>query len=138
MKKYFIIAILSGFILFFCTCVQNDVKNIKDLTENMIDIKAYQENLGDHIREDRLGDAVWLLEGMDSILVLMGQKFKEHRKLHKGFSYYYKDDLRKPIQTIRQAIKKNDTAKAHKAYKIMVRKCNGCHIDHDIEKTVRE
>lgn len=138
MMKYFIVALLFCFLTFLISCEQEEIKNMKDLNENMLDIRIYQENLGDQIKEGQLEDAVWLLEGMDSILVLMGQKFKEHRKLQKGFSYYYKDDLKKPIQTIRQAIRKNDTAMANKAYKLMVRKCNGCHIDHDIEKTVRE
>jgi hypothetical protein len=138
MKKQCIVGVLFCIFLLAHSCMQSEVKNIKDLDENMMDIRIYQENLGDHIKEGQLEDAVWLLEGMDSILVLLGQKFKEHRKLENGFSYYYKNDLNKPIQTIRKAIRKNDTAMAHKAYKLMIRKCNGCHIDHDIDKTVRE
>lgn len=111
---------------------------MKDLSDNMLDVRIYQENLGDEIMEGRLPDAVWLLEGMDSILVLLGKKFTEHRKLRRGFSYYYKKELQEPINTIRKAIRKSDTASAIKGYKLMVKNCNNCHIDLDIDKTVRE
>jgi hypothetical protein len=41
---------------------------IKDLDENMMDLRIYQENLGDLIKEGKLTDAAWLANGMDSLL----------------------------------------------------------------------
>ena len=110
---------------------------IKDLDENMLDLKIYQENLGDELSAGRLQDAVWLLEGMDSILIEVGRKFREHRKLKDRFSYFYNDRMKKPVKLIREGIRRNDTAKAMKGYRLLVRNCNNCHIDHDIDKTVR-
>lgn len=116
-----------------------DVKNYKDLNFNMMDIRIYQENLGDEIKAGRLDDAVWLLEGMDSILLLLGDKFPEHRKLRQdGFSYYYKKEMKEPVGMMRQAIRKQDTALALKGYKLLVKNCNSCHIDLEIDKKVWE
>ena len=116
-----------------------DVKNYKDLNFNMMDIRIYQENLGDEIKAGRLDDAVWLLEGMDSILLLLGDKFPKHRKLRQdGFSYYYKKEMKEPVGMMRQAIRKQDTALALKGYKLLVKNCNSCHIDLEIDKKVWE
>lgn len=103
-----------------------------------MDVRIYQENLGDEIRKGRLEDAVWLLEGMDSILLLLGNRFKEHRKLEDGFSYYYRKEMKEPVIIMRRAISTNDTAAARKGYRLLVKNCNSCHINLDIDKTVRE
>ena len=116
-----------------------DVKNYKDLNFNMMDIRIYQENLGEQIKAGKLEDAVWLLEGMDSILLLLGEKFPEHRKLRQdGFSYYYKKEMKEPVGMMRQAIRKQDTALALKGYKLLVKNCNSCHTDLEIDKKVWE
>jgi hypothetical protein len=119
-------------------CYQSPVKNMKDLDDNMMDVRIYQENLGDEIRAGTLNDAEWLLEGMDSILLLLGEKFTEHRKLTRGFAYYYKRELKKPINMIRLSIRENDTSMAMKGYKLLIKNCNSCHMDHEIDKTVKE
>lgn len=124
-------------LIFTTSCRDERPLTIKDLDENMIDLKAYQENLGDELKAGRLEDAVWLLEGMDSVLVEVGRKFREHRKLKDRFSYFYNDRMKKPVKLIREGIKRNDTARAMKGYRLLVRNCNNCHIDHDIDKTVR-
>ena len=117
----------------------SDVKNYKDLNFNMMDIRIYQENLGDQIKAGNLEDAVWLLEGMDSILLLLGDKFPEHRKLRQdGFSYYYKKEMQQPIGMMKRSIRKQDTALALKGYKLLVKNCNSCHIDLEIDKKVWE
>lgn len=117
----------------------SEVKNYKDLNFNMMDIRIYQENLGDQIKGGKLEDAVWLLEGMDSILLLLGDKFPEHRKLRdEGFSYYYKKEMQQPIRMMKQSIRKQDTALALKGYKLLVKNCNSCHIDLEIDKKVWE
>ena len=94
-----IYAILSVFFLFaFLTCSikeNMEVKNIKDLDENMLDIKMYHELLGDELRAGDLADANWFLTGMDSVLRIVSDKYDSHRKLNKPF----KDSYEKQPQT---------------------------------------
>jgi hypothetical protein len=138
MRSPILITVMIMSVLVLVTSCRNERPlTIKDLDENMLDLKIYQENLGDELSAGRLQDAVWLLEGMDSILIEVGRKFREHRKLKDRFSYFYNDRMKKPVKLIRQGIKRNDTAKAMKGYRLLVRNCNNCHIDHDIDKTVR-
>ncbi|MBL7741090.1 MAG: hypothetical protein JNK14_17845 [Chitinophagaceae bacterium] len=115
----------------------HDHTTIKDLDEAMIDMKIYQENLGDMIKSGRLNDAVWLLEGADSVLQVMSNTFREHRKLSEPFSYFYHEKLKEPLNGIRKAIRNSDTGAALQHYRLLVRRCNNCHTDHDIDKQVR-
>lgn len=117
-------------------CAEKTVDNIKDMEQNMMDLKLYQENMGDLIKAHKLQDASWLLEGTDSILQVLSIKFQEHRRLDRPFSYFYKKKMKEPLNDIREAIKANDTAKALKSYRVLVNHCNGCHIDHDVDKEV--
>lgn len=119
------------------SCRDEEVKNIKDLEENMMDLRIYQENLGDHIKQKRLEDADWLLEGMDSILLILNRRFPEHRKLSRSFSHFYNKEMKEPISGIREAIHNNDTAAALSGYRLLIKNCNSCHIDNDIDKTVK-
>jgi hypothetical protein len=135
MVSFLFISILC--LLFFTGCRQERPLTIKDLDETMIDLRAYQENLGDELKAGRLQDAVWLLEGMDSVLGELNRKFREHRKLPEAFSYFYKSRMKEPVQLIRKGIDRNDTARAMKGYRLLVKNCNNCHIDHDINKTVK-
>jgi hypothetical protein len=125
--------------LFYLTCSQPEaVVNMKDLNYNMMDVRIYQENLGDRIRKGKFEDAAWLLQGMDSILQFMGKLYPEHRLLEEKFSWYYKKEMRKPIRDMRKAIRRNDTAAAHAGYKLLVKNCNSCHKNLDIDKKVKE
>jgi hypothetical protein len=133
MKKHF--TYLVAFILL--SCGRQSVKNIKDLEQSMMDLKIYQENLGDEIRAGRLKDAVWLLNGVDSITETLAETFTEHRKLKEPFAYYKKLRLDKPIEKLYDAFEDNDTANARRQYIILVDNCNKCHIDLEIEKDVR-
>lgn len=110
---------------------------MKDLDESMLDLRIYQENLGDMIKTGRLADAKWLLDGADSLLQVLSNTFKEHRKLTDPFSYHYKTKLKQPLRGINTAIRDNDTAAALNNYRILVKQCNGCHIDHDVKKDVK-
>ncbi|HEX5152589.1 MAG TPA: hypothetical protein VFW07_14160 [Parafilimonas sp.] len=125
-----------GILIFIMGCANTEVKNNKDLEQNMMDVKIYQENMGDHIKAKDLEDASWLLEGMDSILLILDKQVTNHYKLPAPFSYYYKKELRKPIKGIREAIQDKDTAKALHNYRILVNNCNDCHIDNEIDKQV--
>ena len=108
MKTYWFVFCLAV----FTGCREEEVNNYKDLEQNMMDLKIYQENMGDEIRTKDLTDASWFLEGMDSILLILNKKFKTHHKMTDPFSYYYKRRMKEPINGIRTAIKQNDTAKA--------------------------
>ncbi|HEX4876156.1 MAG TPA: hypothetical protein VFV31_05750 [Chitinophagaceae bacterium] len=133
--KFFVFSI--GVLVALWSCGNERPHTIKDLDENMIDLKAYQENMGDELKAGKLKDAEWLLEGMDSVLLEVSRKFDEHRKLSEPFSYFYKDRMKKPIGMIRDAIAADDTAAAMKGYRLLVKNCNNCHIDHDIDKQVK-
>lgn len=121
-----------------CCCGRDStVKHMKDLGQNMMDLKIYQENLGDEIVSGRLDNAEWLLTGMDSILQILNEEFEEHRKLSRPFAYFYRRELSAPIDGIREAIEEKDTISARKHYRLLVKNCNGCHADHEIDKEVR-
>ncbi len=111
---------------------------IKDLDEAMIDLKAYQEALGEHIKSGNLKDADWLYTGMDSVLQVLSNTFSTHRKLKKPFKEYVEVKLKKPLGLIGTAIEKNDTSLALEQYRILVRRCNSCHKDLEIDKQVWE
>lgn len=137
MHRLLFFGTLITVIQFMNSCRNESPLTIKDLDENMIDLKAYQENMGDELQAGRLQDASWLLEGMDSVLKEVKRKFREHRKLSEPFSVFYRERMKKPIGWIRNGIRNNDTARAMKGYRLLVRNCNSCHIDHDIDKTVK-
>jgi hypothetical protein len=103
----------------------------------MMDLKICQENLGDQIKSKNLSEASWFLEGINSILLVLNKRFKTHHRMTSPFSYYYKKRMKEPINDIRNAIEKNNTAKALQSYGILVRNCNSCHDDHDVDKQVR-
>lgn len=110
---------------------------IKDLDENMMDLRIYQENLGDLIKEGKLTDAAWLANGMDSLLQVMANTFPEHRKLSNSFLWFYNRKLKDPVKGIRKSVAGNDTAAARQHYRVLIRRCNSCHIDHDIDKEIK-
>lgn len=119
-----------------CGAGAERVDHYKDLNQNMMDLRIYQENLGDHIKQKKLDDASWLLEGMDSIMLILNDRFPEHRRLDTSFAWYYKREMQAPVRGIRQAIRDKDTAKALRHYRILVDNCNDCHIDNEVEKEV--
>jgi hypothetical protein len=122
--------------VFLFSCAAQTVENIKDMEQNMMDLKLYQENMGDLIKAHRLQEASWLLEGTDSILQALSVKFPKHRRLDRPFSDFYRKKMKEPLNDIREAIEANDTAKVLKSYRVLVKRCNGCHIDNDVDKEV--
>ncbi|HWR33239.1 MAG TPA: hypothetical protein VN451_06930 [Chitinophagaceae bacterium] len=124
-------------IILFASCQEDRSLTIKDLDETMIDLKAYQENLGIEIKAGRMKDAEWLAYGMDSVFSEIKRKFTEHRKLEQPFSYYYKIKMKKPIGLIKDAIRKEDTVLGMKGYRLLIKNCNSCHDDNNIDKTVK-
>jgi hypothetical protein len=112
-------------------------KNVKDLDENMIDLRMYHENLGDAIVQRNQDNALWLETGMDSVLRVVAGKFDEHRKLTKPFRETYEKELRPPIRDMHRALEKSSWVEAEQSYTLLTKKCNGCHQDHDVDKVVQ-
>lgn len=138
MQIRILILVVSLILFNACNKIRSKATTIKDFGECMIDLKAYQENMGDLIKAKQLQDAEWLWQGADSLLQVMNTTFVLHRKLkEKPFSFYYEKKLERPFQKIGEAIRLNDTAMALSKYKLLVKKCNSCHIDLDIEKEVK-
>jgi hypothetical protein len=129
--------ILLSMLLLKAGCEAGEVTNNKDLNQNMMDLRIYQENLGEQIKEGKLNDASWLLEEMDSIMLILNKRFPEHRRLNAPFADAYKKEMQRPIRGIREAIRDGDTAKALKHYRILVDNCNDCHIDNEVDKEVK-
>jgi hypothetical protein len=113
------------------------VQNIKDLDDNMIDLRMYHENLGDAMMRQDQDVALWLYTGMDSLLLVVSDKFDTHRKLDKPFRAAYEKDLEPPIRDLGKALNTPDWPAAAQAYTVLTKKCNGCHIDRDVDKVVQ-
>lgn len=113
------------------------VQNIKDLDDNMIDLRMYHENLGDAMLRQDQDVALWLFDGMDSLLLVVADKFDTHRKLDKPFRGAYEKDLEPPIRDLGAALHTQNWPAAAQAYAILTKKCNGCHIDRDVDKVVQ-
>jgi hypothetical protein len=120
-----------------CQQGSNVHPNMKDLGENMMDIRIYHENLGGAIKRADFDEADWLLAGMDSILLVVGDKFQAHRKLDGPFSAYYVKRLKEPIGELRSSIEKKDRTAAVHAYTLLTQRCNKCHLDREVEKEVQ-
>lgn len=129
--------ILLSMLLLKFGCEEQEVANNKDLNQNMMDLRIYQENLGEQIKAKNLDEASWLLEEMDSIMLILNKRFPEHRRLNAPFAEAYKKEMQRPIRGIREAIRDNDTAKALEHYRILIDNCNDCHIDNEVDKEVR-
>ena len=129
---------VSGGFLVSCFSSEADVKNVKDFEENMIDLRVYHENLGDALVSKNKDYAEWFVNDMDSILRLMANKFTSHRKLTRPFNYHYKKIMAPYFKDLRYEIKKEQWSKAILSYSILTNKCNDCHIDHDVDKKVKD
>jgi len=106
----------------------------KDLSEQMDALQVYQGSIGEEIKKGKPGDALWLVEGMDSVMQMIMERQNEHKNLKKPFSDYYESKMERPIGLLKMAIKDLDTSAAHRAYRILVRNCNSCHNEHDVEE----
>lgn len=111
-------------------------RNNKDLEQSMQDMMVYHDNLGTELRKGRAGNASWLLEGMDSSLLVISANFNKHRKLTEPFEKTYRNKLQPAIKDIRKSLEVNNFPNAIKAYRILTNNCNSCHKDHDIDEKV--
>ncbi len=136
-----ILSVITCFLCFSMLCYQcqNTVEtNIKDLDQNMQDMSMYHDNLGIHLRLRDADYSSWLLEGMDSSLQVIATQFDQHRKLTNPFEKSYEKRLLPSINIMRKALHAKDFPSAIAGYRVLTKKCNGCHIDHDIDKTVMD
>jgi len=135
--KWFVLFSLFG-IVWLAACLSSgaEVHHIKDLDDDMIDLKAYHMNLGESLAGKNKDVAAWLSHDMDSVLQLMAESFPEHRKLKEPFREHYKKRLQPYMKEIISSVDQEEWISAKKAYKTLTGKCNGCHIDHDIDKEV--
>lgn len=134
------IFLVTVFFLLAAACnpfAKNSVKNIKDLDENMIDLRMFHENLGDAIVKEDQDVAMWLETGMDSVLNIVATRFDEHRKLAKPFRKDYEKDLKPPIAELHKALENKSWADARTAYTMVTKKCNNCHNDREVDKEVQ-
>jgi hypothetical protein len=136
MKLLLVITTLVAILFIASRCNTNATTNMKDLDENMLDMMVYHDNLGLYLRKKDADYALWLLNGMDSSLQVIAKKFTTHRKMTDPFEKEYKKKLKPPINGIRRALQKNDITTAIEQYRLLTRKCNGCHTDNDINKEV--
>lgn len=138
MKTCLIIVSLFCFVSLFATCNTPVKDNMKDLDQNMLDLGLYHDNLGIHLRKGEVDYSSWLLEGMDSCLVVIAAGFAEHPKLRIPFEKEYRKQLRPSIKDMRKALERNDIPGAIHSYRVLTKKCNGCHVDHDVTKEVMD
>lgn len=117
-------------------CNNSSTTTVKDLDESMIDMRVYHDNLGRYLRNKDADYSLWLLQGMDSSLQIIANTFPTHRKLTEPFEQSYKKDLQPSIADMKAALTENNFPAAVHAYQLLTKKCNGCHIDLDVDKEV--
>ena len=57
-------------------CQSTEVFNNKDLNQNMLDIRIYQENLGEHLRQNRLKE----MENTAGLLKYAMERYSSRKK----------------------------------------------------------
>lgn len=102
----------------------------------MEDMQMYHDNLGTSLRKGDADDASWLLEGMDSSLLVIATTFKIHRKLKAPFKKTYENKLQPVIKDIKKSLEQNNFPDAIKGYRLLTVNCNNCHKDHDIDEKI--
>jgi hypothetical protein len=138
-KKALVIIAINT-IVFFSACLfsNNEQKSMKDYDQHMLDINIYHENLGDALLSKNKSYASWFVNDMDSIFGLMSKEFTTHRKLKKPFKYHYEKRLAPYMRDLKAAIERNEWARSVETYSMLTKQCNGCHIDHKIDKKIRD
>ena len=137
-KQAGVIFLLSLFAYFSACSFREKEKSMKDLGENMLDLRIYHENLGDALVEKNKEYALWFVHDMDSILNLMADKFTTHRKLKEPFKNHYRKRLAPYIDKLKNEINNEEWTRSVQTYSILTMKCNGCHIDHNVDKEIKD
>lgn len=136
MKTFITSFIISITIALVAACNNNAAITVKDLDESMIDMRVYHDNLGRYLRNKDADYSLWLLQGMDSSLQIIANTFSTHRKLTEPFERSYKKDLQPYINEMKTGLTENNFPAAVHAYRLLTKKCNGCHVDLDVDKEV--
>jgi hypothetical protein len=106
----------------------------KDLSEQMDALAVLQGSIGEELNRGTPQNADWLVEGLDSVLLLINERLNTHPSLLRPFDKFYKQKLKSPIQNLREAIANGDTTAARRNYILLVDRCNSCHKDHSVEE----
>ncbi len=136
MKTFTTSLIIVLAIAFVAACNSNNTTTVKDLDESMIDMRVYHDNLGRYLRNKDADYSLWLLQGMDSSLQIIANTFSTHRKLTEPFERSYKKDLQPYIMEMKTGLEQKNFPVAIHAYRLLTKKCNGCHVDLDVDKEV--
>ncbi len=136
MKTFTTSFIIVISIVLVAACNSNNATTIKNLDESMIDMRVYHDNLGRYLRNKDADYSLWLLQGMDSSLQIIANTFPTHRKLTEPFEQSYKKDLQPYISDMKKGLEENNFPAAVNAYQLLTKKCNGCHVDLDVDKEV--
>lgn len=138
MKRNLVIVLITSIVFFSACLFSNDKQgSMKDLDQNMLDIKIYHENLGDALISKNKSYASWFVSDMDSILRLMSVEFTTHRKLDKPFKYYYEKRLAPYFKALKAEIERDEWKQGIETYTLLTKECNGCRVDHQIKKKIR-
>lgn len=106
----------------------------KDLSEQMDALAVYQGAIGEEIKRGNAKETLWLVDGMDSVLLLICDRLNDHQNLRRPFRHFYEQKLEATINNLRKSIQNGDTAVTHQQYRLLVKKCNSCHNEHDVEE----
>lgn len=136
MKTFTVSFFIVCAIALIAACNNNNATTVKDLDESMIDMRVYHDNLGRYLRNKDADYSLWLLQGMDSSLQIIANTFSSHRKLTEPFEQSYKKDLLPYINEMKTGLTENNFPAAVHAYRLLTKKCNGCHVDLDVDKEV--
>lgn len=119
-------------------CVQADAEEQgylhKDLSEQMDALAVFQGAIGEELNRGTPQHADWLVEGLDSVLMLINDRLNNHPSLLRPFDKFYQQKLKTPIQNLREAIVSGDTTAARRNYILLVDRCNSCHKEHSVEE----
>ena len=106
----------------------------KDLSEQMDALAVLQGSIGEELNKGTPQNADWLVEGLDSVLLLINERLNEHPSLLRPFDKFYEQKLKTPIHSLREAIATGDTVAARRNYILLVDRCNSCHKEHSVEE----
>lgn len=128
--------ILFVFFTFACQSTESNPDGYfqKDLSEQMDAMATLQGSIGEDIKQGQHAEALWLAEGLDSVMQVLIRYQDKHPNLKKPFHIYYEKKMAEPIHAMIRAMKSNDTATVTQQYQLLVKRCNSCHNDHEVEE----
>lgn len=139
MVKHWFALILIGMVVLgwnACTSAEAEQQGYldKDLSEQMDALAVLQGSIGEELDRGTPQNADWLVDGLDSVLLLINERLNNHPSLLRPFDKFYDQKLKTPIKNLRNAIANGDTTAARRHYILLVDRCNSCHKEHSVEE----